>query len=468
MKEQKLSYSRRVALSFMAATAALTLLVFVFIYIVVHHTVYNDLKSDLRAESLELTNNIVVLSDQVIFANPNEWLEREHGQIEVNPIFIQYTDSTGKVLKRSPNLQDGYLSIFKNISSDYFFDSHLANATIYQLQVPLKNTRGKALGYISVAMPLSETHMVLKNLRLILILIFPFVLLFLYFVTLFMSERSIRPVLDLTCAAQKMTQDNFENPIVLPKRKDELYTLTFSVNQLVEKLRKAAVKERQFAIEASHELRTPLSVLRGTIEVMLRKQRQSEYYVDKAYTALIEVNKMTDLTEQLLFLYQFENNQENIQLDHMNLSQMVEEISKSLKNIMDEKSLTIDIQVPKELSFKTNKFMFVSLLRTFIIQATKHSTIGQPVSISASLSENLLWIDIRDNGIKMDKEELDTINGNSHIPDLNPNEEFKSNGLGLTIAGRFARLLNISVKALDESKGNIISLLINNLKDQKF
>ncbi|MBN2616646.1 MAG: HAMP domain-containing histidine kinase [Bacteroidales bacterium] len=465
MEEGKLSFSRRVALSFMAATAALTLLVFVLIYFVVYHTVYNDLKSDLRAESVELTNNIVVLSDQVIFANPNEWQEREHGQIEVNPIFIQYADSTGKVLKRSPNLQEGYLSVFKNISSDYFFDSRLANATVYQLQVPLKNTQGKPLGYISVAMPLSEAHMVLKNLRLILIVLFPFVLLFLYFVTLFMSERSIRPVLDLTRAAQKMTQDNYENPIVLPTRKDELFSLTFSVNQLVEKLRGAAVRERQFAIEASHELRTPLSVLRGTIEVMLRKQRPSEYYVSKANTALTEVDKMTDLTEQLLFLYQFENNQKKIQQDNVNLLQVVGEVLNSLENVLNEKSLNLDVQVPNEISVHTNKFMFVSLLRTYIIQMSRHSSVEQQINISASLSENLLQIDIRDNGIKMDTEELNALNGNPNISEPNPKEEFKSNGLGLTIAGRFARLLNISVKAAHEDLGNCISLLINNLKE---
>ena len=191
---RKVSFSNRVAFYFMSATAVLTVVIFMTIYGVVYRTVYTHLDDDLNAESLELFNSIVILSDQIIFANPNEWIENEHGQIEVNPIFIQFADSSGKILRKSANLENESLRILKNKYERIDFNDFISGSRIYQLQVPMKNHLGKLLGYLSVAMPLDETIMVLRNLRMVLIIAFPIVLFFLYFITDLIARKSIAPV----------------------------------------------------------------------------------------------------------------------------------------------------------------------------------------------------------------------------------------------------------------------------------
>ena len=94
------------------------------IYLVVRQTVYNRLDEDLRAESLELYHSLVILSDELIISNPDEWQEPEHGNVEVNPVFIQVIDSTGKNIKRSNNLKGENLPFKSTISDKIYFNTH--------------------------------------------------------------------------------------------------------------------------------------------------------------------------------------------------------------------------------------------------------------------------------------------------------------------------------------------------------
>ena len=74
----------------------------------------------------------------------------------------------------------------------------------------------------------------------------------------------------------------------MPKNKDELYTLSKTINNLLDRIENAIEREKQFTSDASHELRTPLAVIKGTLEVLIRKLKLSaqkstwSHYYDEA------------------------------------------------------------------------------------------------------------------------------------------------------------------------------------------
>src|SRR5690606_22671498 len=93
--------------------------------------------------------------------------------------------------------------------------------------------------------------------------------------------RSIQPVRTITRAANRITRRNLNERISLPGNHDELYDLTSSINELVSRMEKAIEREEQFTADASHQLRTPLAVLKGTLEVLIRKPREEKEYQEK-------------------------------------------------------------------------------------------------------------------------------------------------------------------------------------------
>ena len=276
-----LSLRNRISSYFIGVTAVLTGILFITIYTVVSDTVFRHLDNDLNLESLEVINSLVILDNQFIFANPFEWNEREHGQIEVNPIFVQVVDSTGKVLKKTGNLLEGKLSFNPSIKTREYFNNNLSGAPTRQLQTPITNPVGVTLGYLIISMPLEESAVVLENLKIVLLVAYPLVLIFLFSISRYFAGNSIKPINSVINTAEKITKENLAERISLPPHKDEIYTLTSTINELLNRLEDAVMREKQFTADASHELRTPLSVIKGTLEVLIRKPREQEEYIKK-------------------------------------------------------------------------------------------------------------------------------------------------------------------------------------------
>lgn len=450
---RKTSFSKRISLYFLLATVALIVVSFTAIYVVVYRTVYNHLDDDLNAESLEVYSGIVTLSDRMIFANPNEWNEGEHNQIEVNPTFIQITDIAGRVLKKTPNLIQGQLKIYPELKTKKYFDSHLAKSSVRQLQMPISNHLGKTFGYLSIAIPLDESQLVIRNLRMVLLLILPMVLFVLYYVVNLIAKKSIGPVYELTNAAQKITSENLNQRIQLPKYKDELYILVNTINNLLNRLEDAVLREKQFTADASHELRTPLSSLKGTFEVMLRKPREPEYYIQKIEYGLTEVNRMTVLVEHLLLLARYEGNSIPVNPQKIRLEELVHDLVVRLEKQLDENNISLKLQVPSDFELFADRFMLEQVLENLLTNAIKYSNQDGEVEVELKKTGTKTTLIIRDYGIGMTKQQVEMIYERFYRADESRNFSVMGNGLGMAIVKRFADILHLKIN-IESEPGN--------------
>jgi two-component system heavy metal sensor histidine kinase CusS len=75
---------------------------------------------------------------------------------------------------------------------------------------------------------------------------------------------------------------------------------------MLERLEKAFSGVKEFNTNASHELRTPLTIMRGEIEIALRKERSNEEYQTILSTQLEEIKTLQKLMEDLLFLAEYD------------------------------------------------------------------------------------------------------------------------------------------------------------------
>jgi signal transduction histidine kinase len=439
------SFSKRIALNFMATTAILIILIFSSIYLVVFRTVYKHLNDDLEAEYLEISHNIVILDNQLIFANETEWNEPEHAQIEVNPTFIQVTDTTGQIIKRSSNLRTSSLPVLKNEAQETFFDTKLSGSGVRQLQVVLKDENNRKAGFISIAIPLDESQMVLKNLFTILLSLFPIVLLVLYFTSRFIAQKSISPVGLLTDSASKISRENLNERLPLPARKDELYILTGTINKLLDRIEQTLIREKQFSSDASHELRTPLSVLKGTLDLMLRKPREPEYYIEKSGTCLAEVNRMAVLVDQLLLLARYSNKSNSKKETVVNLYELIDQVINRHVQTIETKDISIFRDIDKNLMVRTDVFMLEQIVENIFSNALKYSYSDSTVGMIAFRKDGEIRLTIKDEGIGMNEDELQYIFNRFFRADESRSSQTKGFGLGLAIAKGFADILSLKI-----------------------
>ena len=309
----QLSFKNRIAFNYIVTTGLLMFVVFCTIFSIVKHSVYRHIDEDIKVEIQNHLDEIKIIDGVVVLADKEEWKEREHNTVDVNPVFVQFLDSNKKITEKSPNLKKHSLVFADTAENFELFDTQLGDDTIRQIQVPLI-IKSRNIGYLIIAMSLTNSSMVLDNLFEILIVAFPIILLLLFFIARFFAGRSIKPINAIISTSKTITKDNLKTRIGLPKIKDELYTLSDTINNLLNRLEDAIEREKQFTSDASHELRTPLTVIRGTLEVLIRKPRDNKEYEEKINFCINEVDHLNMLVDQLLLLARFENQKKKYNL----------------------------------------------------------------------------------------------------------------------------------------------------------
>ena len=117
------------------------------------------------------------------------------------------------------------------------------------------------------------------------------------------AGRALRPVREMTAAAQRISEDSLHERLGLHGPQDELKELGDTIDGLLERLEVAFNAQRRFVANASHELRTPLTTMRAAIDVALAKPEpappQTVALAGRLHT---ELDRIESLLEAFLIL----------------------------------------------------------------------------------------------------------------------------------------------------------------------
>lgn len=447
----QLSFKNRIASNYIITTGLLILVVFFTLYSIVKHTVFSHIDNDIKVEVQNHLNEIKIVNNVVILVDEEEWNEREHNTVDVNPVFVQFLNPNKKIIEKSPNLKNEALVFDDSVENFELFDTKISNNTIRQIQVPLI-IKSKNIGYLIVAMSLNDSRLVLDNLFDIMSLAFPVILLLLFFIARFFAGRSIKPINAITNTSRSITKDNLKTRIPLPKKRDELHTLSETINNLLNRIEDAIEREKQFTSDASHELRTPLTVIKGTLEVLIRKPRDNKEYEEKINYCINEVDHLNMLVDQLLLLARFENQKQNILPESIYLNALILDVLTLNSDKINNKKINIKLDVQDDYYINSDNYLVLTILRNIISNALKYTNIGGEVTVSLSRQDGVIICKISDNGIGIANEDLEAVFNPFFRSDSSVHPEIKGTGLGLSIVKRLTELLQITFQI--ESKIN--------------
>jgi signal transduction histidine kinase len=428
----------------MIATAVIMAVAFIVVYFVVQGAVYQNLDNDLSFEAVKHSGEINIVGDSIKVINKNEWEEREHLEVQVNPVFIQILNKDGKFMDKSPNLKADVLRFNPKQKYGGHFNETLNSRAIRQVQLPIEEN-GRIKGFILAAMSLESSKMVLLNLRNVLIVSYLFLLVGLYFISRYLAGRGIIPVKIITETTKRITKNNLNERVVLPQNRDELFELSSGINQLLQRIENAIERERQFTSDASHELRTPLSTLRGTLEVLIRKPREQEEYEDKIKFSLTEIDRMSATIEQLLLLARLDTNAKTANKRLVPLPTIIDEILSRQKKHISEKNLAIDFHNGTSLEAMVPQYYSNLILENIIGNAIKYSNDDTTIHIDIVLLDSKVICKVQDEGIGIKKEDLDNLFNHFFRSDALNHKNISGNGLGLSIAKKAADAINARI-----------------------
>lgn len=452
------SFRNRIAFNYLLSTALLVLFVFIIIYNIVLFTVYSHLDNNLALEVNDHLSEIRVSGDHVELVDAQEWREQEHNTLNVNPVFVEILDGNKRFVDKSPNLKHHHLAL-DEYQKDYKpFDSKLAGNLVRQVEFRVEH-KGRTAGYILIAMSLEEPRLVLRNLSQVLCISYPVILLLLFFTARFIAGRSIRPIQNITDTARSITHYNLNSRIGLPSNKDELYTLSQTINALLDRIENAVAREKQFTSDASHELRTPLAVVKGTLEVLIRKPRERQEYNEKVKYCISEVDRLNNLIDQLLLLARFENQKIAINLQSIELDDLILQSLERFSGEIERRKMTIDFTFDAHFYVFSDAFMISTIIENLLSNALKYSHDKGKISIVLYHEKQRVCCKITDDGIGIPKDDLNRIYEQFYRSQSIVHAPIKGTGLGLSIVKRLCDLLRIEIKIdSDQTAGTTVNL----------
>jgi len=156
------------------------------------------------------------------------------------------------------------------------------------------------------------------------------------------TSSAVRPVTEITAQATRIEAGTLNQRILAHADTEEYEGLVAVLNRMLERLEAGFAAQRRLTANVSHELRTPLTALRGEMEVALRAPRSQREYEQVLRSGLEEIERLTDLSEDLLLVTRAEARLVTANCVATDMEQLVEERLDSLRRRIDEQGLTVE------------------------------------------------------------------------------------------------------------------------------
>ncbi|HEX9949740.1 MAG TPA: histidine kinase dimerization/phospho-acceptor domain-containing protein, partial [Thermodesulfobacteriota bacterium] len=328
--------------------------------------------------------------------------------------FIQILDESGRIGDRSTNLRDVQIPIsvqtMKAASKGVITFETVQVMGKYSLRIvtmPIIENE-KMVGIVQVGSSLEGVEEALHQLLLILLIAVPAALLIASAGGLFLANKALRPVDAITRIARSIGSGDLSQRIRIKRVNDELGRLASTFNEMIAKLEKSFRQVRRFTADASHELKTPLTILRGEVEVGLKKKRGLKEYQRILASNLEEINRMSRIVEDLLTLSRADMGELIMEREEIELSALAREVWEDLQLLAKKKRI--------QLKFMDNGFTRVEgdplFLRQLILNITenglKYTRAGGEVAVKVKgdRDQGVVRLLVTDTGVGIPQKDL--------------------------------------------------------------
>ena len=218
------------------------------------------------------------------------------------------------------------------------------------------------------------------------------------------SQSILKPVQQLADAALKVAKGDYSQRVKV-NRKDELGDMAEAFNSMAGDLAIQQELRRKSMADIAHELRTPLSIIQIDLESL--EDGLMEFTPDNIRLIRNEAAHLNAMVEDLRLLSQADAGELRIELTKVEIGSIIREIIERQWNLMREKQLTLDYQLPDNEVFIMGDTQRLSqILINLINNAAQHTAAGGKIVISAEQNGNFVDISVQDNGEGIPAEDL--------------------------------------------------------------
>jgi heavy metal sensor kinase len=390
----------------------------------------------------------------------NDAVLNEEKEYNFEPLYIRILDNnTHEKLIQTPNFPDNIVhnDIYLNkLKENIITFEEQNNYLLSRIKIDF-NSSQKVIIEVATTKDMLWSH--LDNLLYILSFIIPIILIFAIIAGNFLIYKSFSPIEKVLEELKNINASDLSARLNNTNNQDEINDLIIEINNLLTRLESSFERISQFSSDASHELKTPLTIIRGEIEIALRKDRSADEYKQSLKTSLDEVIVIEQTINDLLFLAK--NEKDLITHDMKEVlyfDEIIDESINEMKNFAKLNQIEIKFELVDTIEFKGYSNLLKIAIKNLLKNAIQYSNPNSIIIVKSFKNDGLFNISIQDFGIGIARNEQEKIFEKFYRTDKSRNKNSGGTGLGMSIMKKIIDIHKgiIKIKSEENSGTTII------------
>lgn len=279
----------------------------------------------------------------------------------------------------------------------------------------------------------------------------PFVLILLTLGPWLVARAGLLPLRRFVRLSSSITSRSLAQRVEVEGLPAELKALAHGLNAMLARLDEGVTRLSEFSGDLAHEMRTPVAILLGRTQVALSKQRSVEELRDTLAGNVDELDRLSRLISDMLFLAQAEQDATAPNRIRLDLGAEARRVAEFLSVVADDRNVRIEVN--GDASVSADSALVQRAIINLMSNAVRHAHVSSTVGVAVNAKPGTVTLSVANQGSAIPKDQLSRMFERFVRLDPSRTRSDGGAGLGLAIVSSIMSAHGGSVQASSDDAG---------------
>lgn len=280
-----------------------------------------------------------------------------------------------------------------------------------------------------------------------------------YAISFFLMNTVFDPLEELNDATKEVAAGNYDVQLNYTGSIEEIQNTIENFNFMTQELSSVEIMRNDFIANVSHEFKTPLSSITGYVTLLQDPDLTAEEKQEYMQLIFFNIEKLNDLTGNILQLSKLENQQTLPKPVTYRLDEQLREAIVLLESKWSKKNIALDIDMDN-VTYTGQQSFLLQVWTNLIGNAIKFSNQDDEISIRLKKEDSTVIVSVEDHGIGMDEKTVQHVFEKFYQGDSSRKEQ--GNGLGLAVCKEIVQKCGGQIQVVSrEGEGSVFTVTLS-------
>ena len=276
-----------------------------------------------------------------------------------------------------------------------------------------------------------------------------------------LSTILVKPFARITKSIEDLT-DGYQNDEISVPDYTETKLITDAFNKMLSRMKILDESRNEFVSNVSHELKTPLTSMKVLADSLVGQSGvPEELYQEFMGDITAEIDRENKIITDLLSLVKMDKKAADVNISHMDINQLLEDILKRLRPIADRRNIDLILDCFRPVEADVDEVKFTLAVTNLVENGIKYNVDDGWVRVTLDADHKYFYVTVADSGMGIPEDSIDRIFERFYRVDKSHSREIGGTGLGLAITRSAIAMHHGTIKVFSkEGEGTTFTVRI--------